>query len=134
MKPMFASPRGSMTPDALRVQNTLGLSITGLHYQGDGTRVVTDPRDEERIYSTAVVGGQRRYTSSDMPCGGCSESAGATYDAHGNFATRTDFNGNQTKTIYDLTRTSRSIGPMPMARLRSARLPRWHPTFRRPVS
>lgn len=58
-----------------------------------------------------------------------------TYDANGNFASRTDFNGNKTTYIYDLARnleTSRTeaVGT-PQARTITTV---WHPTWRLPAT
>jgi YD repeat-containing protein len=99
----------------------------------NGNRVVTDPLGTVHTYSTSLVANQRRYTSSDAACGGCSEWASATYDALGNFDTRTDFNGSQTKTINDLTRNLEiyRADAYGTTKVRAAATT-WDPTYRLP--
>nr|WP_020564388.1 RHS repeat protein [Methylosarcina fibrata] len=82
-----------------------------------------------------------KSTGSDQPAGsGCNASASAlTYDANGNVARRTDFNGHQTTYTYDLGRnleTGRTEGlttsgaATPETRTITTE---WHPTFRLPT-
>ena len=68
------------------------------------TRVVTDPLGTARTYGIGVVAGRFRYISSSAPCPACGEAAGVTYDANGNYASITDFNGRQTTFSHDLAR------------------------------
>lgn len=79
------------------------------------TSVVTDPLGTIRTYNLTKVLGVVKSSGQNQPAGsGCAAaSAAATYDANGNIATRTDFNGNMTTYVYDLSRnleTSRTEG------------------------
>jgi YD repeat-containing protein len=78
-------------------------------------------------------------TSQPAPSGTGTVSEVLTYDANGNVASRTDFNGNRTNFTYDLTRnleTQRKEGltsagaNTPQTRTISTE---WHPTFRLPT-
>ncbi|WP_301100301.1 DUF6531 domain-containing protein, partial [Propionivibrio sp.] len=73
---------------------------------GTDSTTVTDPLNTVRTYSFQTILGVVKPTGSSQPGGsGCGPAASAlTYDASGNVATRTDFNGNQTTYTYDLTR------------------------------
>ena len=98
--------------------------------------VVTDPLGTARTYNFTTVLGVVKSTGTNQPGGsGCgAASSGITYDANGNVASRTDFNGNKTTYIYDLTRnleTSRTeASGTPLARTITTT---WHPTFRLPT-
>lgn len=78
--------------------------------------VVTDTATSAVLtYNFAIIQGGVRSTGQNQPAGsGCPASASNfTYDANGNIASRTDFNGNQTTYSYDLARnleTSRTEG------------------------
>jgi len=78
-------------------------------YNSNGSRVVVDPLGTSRTYTTAFVGGQRRYTGVNSLCSGCGESSAVSYDTNGNSASRTDFNGNLTCYGYDLSRNLETV-------------------------
>lgn len=88
------------------------LAYGTLDAMGNATTTVTDPRGNSRSYEFSTLLGVVKNTGiAGLPCDGCS--AGQTYDANGNVASRTDFNGNQTTYSYDLARnleTSRTEG------------------------
>jgi YD repeat-containing protein len=90
----------------------VGLSYGTLDSNGNSTTSVTDPRSNNRSYGFSTLIGVVKNTGiTGQPCDGCT--AAYTYDANGNVASRTDFNGNQTTYVYDLTRnleTSRTEG------------------------
>jgi YD repeat-containing protein len=67
---------------------------------------VTDPLNTPRTIGFTIVQGRTLVTSQSQPGGsGCGPaSASTTYDANGNVATRTDFNGRVTSYTYDLSR------------------------------
>jgi len=99
---------------------------------------VTDPLNTLRTYSFQTVLGIQKSTGSSQPGGsGCGPASSAiTYDANGNVASRTDFNGNLTTYTYDLARnleTTRTEGltaagvVTPQTR---AMATEWHPTIR----
>ncbi len=102
---------------------------------------VTDPLGAVRNISFSTILGVVKSKGQSQPGGsGCGASASAlSYDANGNVASRTDFNGNRTNYAYDLTRnleTSRTEGltstgaTTPATRTITTA---WHPTFRLPV-
>ena len=70
------------------------------------TTTVTDPLGTQRSFNFQTTLGVAISTGQSQPGGsGCNASSSAlTYDANGNLASRTDFNGNVTKYSYDLTR------------------------------
>jgi RHS repeat-associated protein len=66
-----------------------------------------------------------------QPCTSCGTSTAITYDANGNVASRTDFNGNRTEYTFDLARN------LEIQRIEAKGAPEertitteWHPTFR----
>ena len=82
-----------------------GAGQTTLSYNPDGSTVVTDVLGTPRTYSFTTINGNPRTTAVSLPCsGGCGASASSTYDANGNIASATDFNGNTTTYVYDLSR------------------------------
>ncbi len=119
---------------------TGGVEKYSLAYSADGSSV-TDPLGSVRTTHFTTVLGVVKSTGSDQPGGsGCRASANnIIYDAKGNIASRTDFNGNQTTYSYDLTRnleTSRTEGltaagaNTPQTRTITTK---WHPTLRLPT-
>jgi YD repeat-containing protein len=114
----------------------------GLVYAPDGSNTaVTDPLGSIRTTHLTTVLGVVKSTGTDQPGGsGCSAASSAiTYDANGNIASRTDFNGHRTNYTHDLTRnleTSRIEGltaadtNTPQTRVVTTE---WHPTFRLPT-
>jgi RHS repeat-associated protein len=76
-----------------------------------------------------------KSTGVTQPCATCGgDASNTTYDANGNIASQTDFNGNLITYAYDLTRnleTSRTeAAGAPLARTITTA---WHPTFRLPT-
>ena len=112
---------------------------TGSHQLSFGTNqtTVTDPLGTARTYTFQTILGVVKNTGISQPGGsGCGPAASAlTYDANGNIASRTDFNGAVTTYTYDLTRnleTSRTeAAGTPESRTISTA---WHPYWRQPVS
>jgi len=94
---------------------------------------VTDPLGTATQYGFAAAGGMYRAASYSQPCMDCGRGS-TTYDANGNPATHTDFNGHQTVYTYDTTRnleTSRTeANGTPRARTVATT---WHSTFRLPT-
>jgi RHS repeat-associated protein len=64
---------------------------------------VTDPLGQSRTYSQDLLWGVNRTTSSSAPCPSCGEDQARVLDTNGDVSTRTDWNGNQTTYVYDLT-------------------------------
>jgi YD repeat-containing protein len=109
------------------------------HYQlsyNTGSTTVTDPLGSSRTYNFQTVLGVPRATGSDQPAGsGCAAAASATtYDANGNVASRTDFNGKVTTYAYDASRNLETQrvegGGTPDARTVSSA---WHGVWRLPT-
>jgi len=91
---------------AITSEHAGGAEKVTLTYNADGTTAVTDALNTTRTRSFATVLGVIKSSGNSQPGGsGCSASSAAmTYDANGNVAARTDFNGNQTRYTYDLAR------------------------------
>jgi RHS repeat-associated protein len=68
-----------------------------------GSVTVIDPLSKSRTYGQSLIWGAYRMTSSSAACPGCLEDASRSYDANGNVTSRTDFNGNVTKYVYNDT-------------------------------
>ena len=121
-----------------------GIDHIGLAYgtpdaSGNSTTSVTDPRDILRSYTfSTILGVVKNNGIIGQPCNGCVEAY--TYDANGNVASRTDFNGHMTTYAYDLTRNleiSRTEGLTAAgAKTPAARtiLTTWDPVYRLPAS
>ncbi len=76
---------------------------------------VIDAHGSARTYNFTTILGVVKSTGNNQPAGaGCAASAAnISYDTNGNMASRTDYNGNRTTYVYDLTRnleTSRTEG------------------------
>jgi YD repeat-containing protein len=108
-------------------------------YGAGGISTVTDPQNTARVFGFQNLLGVRKPTGVDQPCDGCGVPPAVTYDANGNVATRTDWNGNRADYTYDLARnleTSRSEGltstgaPTPQTRTVTTA---WHASYRLPV-
>ena len=103
---------------------------------GANSTTVTDALGTARTHTLTTVQSVVRGTGATQPGGsGCGPAASAqTYDANGNVATRTDFNGNVTTYTYDLTRNLETkrveASNAPVARTISTQ---WHSVWRLPV-
>ncbi|MFZ2405845.1 MAG: DUF6531 domain-containing protein, partial [Methylobacter sp.] len=126
---------------ATSTEHAGGAERASLVYNADGTTTVTDALGTARTYNFQTILGVVKSKGQSQPGGsGCGASASAfTYDANGNVASRTDFNGNRTNYTYDLTRnleTSRTEGltstgaTTPATRTITTA---WHTSFRLPV-
>ncbi len=96
---------------------------------------VTDALGTTRTYSFTNILGVVKNTGVTQPCNaGCGAASATSYDANGNVSSRTDFNGNVTNYVYDLSRnleTSRTEAyGTPQARTITTQ---WHPTYRLPT-
>ncbi len=126
---------------ATSTEHAGGVERASLVYNADGSSTVTDALNTARTYHFQTILGVVKPTGQSQPGGsGCGASASAlTYDANGNVASRTDFNGNLTTYTYDLSRnleTSRTEGltasgaTTPETRTITTL---WHPSLRLPV-
>ncbi len=86
--------------------NHAGVEQYSFAYPGWTQSTVTDPLGTARTFYFQVLNGANRTSSVSKPClTDCAGFAAATtYDANGNNASTTDFNGNVTHYAYDLTR------------------------------
>lgn len=109
---------------------------------GSGVRSYVDPLNTSRSMAAASVIGIVKNLGITQPAASGTGTAadGLTYDANGNLASRTNYNGNRTNYAYDLARnleTSRtegltaSRGTTPQTRTISTQ---WHPSFRLPTA
>jgi len=108
---------------------------------GASDRTFVDPLNTSRSFAAANVNGIVKNLGTTQPAasGSGTTANAATYDANGNVASRTDFNGNRTNYSYDLARnleTSRTealtsgSATTPQTRTISTQ---WHSTFRLPT-
>ncbi|MFJ2988646.1 DUF6531 domain-containing protein [Collimonas sp. NPDC087041] len=114
-----------------------GVEKYSIGYTQPGSQsTVTDPLGTVRTYAFQTLLNTIKNTGQNQPGGaGCSAASSAvTYDANGNVASRTDFNGAITTYSYDLTRnleTSRvEASGAPKARTITTA---WHATYSLPL-
>lgn len=138
----FYDAEGRATSEHL----ALGADAASLAFTADAngnpvSTAVTDSRGNVRTYNFTTVLGVVKMTGQSQPAGsGCNASTSAmSYDAHGNVASRSDFNGNKTTYVYDMVRnleTSRTEGlntagaATPATRTITTT---WHATWRLPL-
>jgi RHS repeat-associated protein len=102
---------------------------------GAGQSTVTDALGASRTTTLTTVLGVVRGTGSDQPAGaGCGPASSVqSYDARGNVASRTDFNGVTTSYTHDArnleTQRIEAVGT-PLARTTTTE---WHPSYRLPT-
>lgn len=90
-----------------------GINHVGLAYgtpdaNGNSTTIVTDVMGTTRSYGFSTLLGVVKNTGiTGQPCNGCN--AAFTYDANGNVASRSDFNGNKVCYAYDLVRNLETV-------------------------
>jgi YD repeat-containing protein len=98
------------------------------------TTTVEDPLGAVRTYSFQPILGVQRNTGITGAAGAPYGPAAQTFDANGNVATRTDWNGNRTTYTYDLTRNleTRRIEAAGSSLARTIST-EWHATFRLPT-
>jgi RHS repeat-associated protein len=111
-----------------------GSNSTALTF-GSGTSAVTDALGETRTYQFSTRHGVPRVSGVSSVCRGCDVPASQTFDANGNVASRTDFNGRVTNYSHDLARnlqTSRTeaVGTPRVRTITTT----WHATLRIPVA
>lgn len=108
--------------------------VIGKHERADA--YVNDPLGTQRYYSYSGIGGVAKFSANNTPCPTCADDSHSVgYDSNGNVSLKTDFNGNQTRYGFDLTRnleTSRTEA-YGSARARTITTS-WDPTFRQPAT
>jgi YD repeat-containing protein len=147
----YATYQYDASGKAISTEHAGSVEKYSLAYAPDGSSTaVTDPLGSVRTTHFTTVLGVVKPTGTDQPGGsGCSAASSAmTYDANGNVASRTDFNGHKTCYAYDLARnleTARAEGLPSVAdcavNLSASSLPAparkvstsWHPTYRLPL-
>ena len=157
----YATYQYDASGKAVSTEHAGAVEKYGLTYLPDDTTTtgiidpvthITDPLNSVRSTHFTRILDVLRPTGTDQPGGsGCSASSSATtYDANGNVASRTDFNGHKACYAYDLARnleTTRVEGLASVADCTAvladgAALPanarktstQWHPDWRLPVS
>lgn len=108
----YATYRYDSVGKAISTEHVGGVEKYSLDYAPDGSKTaITDPLGVIRITHFTTVLGVVKATGSDQPGGvGCSAASSAmTYDANGNIASRTDFNGNLSCYAYDLSRNLETV-------------------------
>jgi YD repeat-containing protein len=147
----YATYRYDASGKAVSTEHAGGVDKYQLTYATNSTSV-TDPLNSVYTTSLQAVQGVLKPTGQSQPGGsGCAASASALgYDANGNVARRTDFNGNVSCYKYDLSRNLETVrleglapGSSCPADLSAYTPPagspvrkistQWHPTFRLPV-
>jgi YD repeat-containing protein len=131
----FASWAYDAQGRAISSEHAGGAERVTVAYSTTGA-TVTDALGTARAFGFQTVQGVAKNVSFSQPGGsGCAAAASAvTYDANGNVASRTDFNGNQTTYEYDLTRNLETrrveAAGTPQARTITTE---WHATYRLPT-
>ena len=136
----FATYKYDSSGRAISTEHAGGVERVTLTY-GTNTTAEIDAIGTQRTYAFQSTVGVAKNTALTQPDGSDGGSAGnaTTYDANGNVASRTDFNGNRTNYAYDPARnveTSRTEGlaagggVTPQTRTITTE---WHPTFRLPT-
>lgn len=147
----YATYQYDATGKAISTEHAGSVEKYSLAYAPDGSSTaVTDPLGSVRTTHFTTVLGVVKPTGTDQPGGsGCSAASSAlTYDANGNVASKTDFNGHKTCYAYDLAHnleTARVEGLPSVAdcaaNLAASTLPAparkittsWHPSYHLPV-
>lgn len=142
----YATYQYDATGKAISTEHAGGVEKYQLTYSTDVngnplSTSITAPLGSVYSQTFQTVLGVVKSTGQSQPAGsGCAAAANnLTYDANGNVASRTDFNGNRTNYTYDLTRnleTSRTEGLTSSGATTQATrtiTTVWHPTFRLPV-
>ena len=108
----YATYRYDANGKAISTEHAGGVFKYRLAYNADGSKTdVTDPLGTVRTTHFASLLGVVKSTGSDQPGGsGCGASASQiSYDANGNIASDTDFNGNVSCYAYDLSRNLETV-------------------------
>jgi RHS repeat-associated protein len=138
----FATYQYDAQGRAISTEHVGGVEKYQLNYVSPYAQtIVTDPLGTARTYNFQTILGVVKTTGVSQPCPSCggSNAQAMTYDANGNVASKTDFNGNRTNYVYDLARnleTSRtealtsSGATTPQTRTITTV---WHPTYRLPT-
>ncbi len=104
-------------------------------YPSSTSTVVTDPLNTARTWTLTSVLGSARASAISAVCSTCrSASKTKTFDANGNLDTRTDFNDNETRFDFNLTRNLETSRTEAYATAKARTITTdWHSTFRLPT-
>jgi YD repeat-containing protein len=96
---------------ATSTEHAGGVERVSLVYNADGSTTVTDALNTPRTYNFQTILGVVKGAGQSQPGGsGCSAaSSNIAYDANGNVASRTDFNGTKSCYAYDLNRNLETV-------------------------
>lgn len=96
---------------AITSEHSVGVEKVTLTYNVDGSASITDALGTTRTQTFQVVQGVVKSGGQSQPGGsGCAAAASNfTYDANGNVASRSDFNGTKTCYAYDLARNLETV-------------------------
>lgn len=112
-----------------------GVGSYSFSFPSDTARTIVDPLGVSRTYAVAKVTGHLRYTASPSVCGGCNEASSQSYDAYGNLASSTDFNGHVSTYAYDTTRSLETSRTEASGTSRARTITTsWATNFREPLS
>ena len=107
----YATYRYDAQGRGIATEHANGIDLHQLNYNADGSTTITDALGQDRTYRHQTVLGVKHSAGQSQPAGsGCAASASRmTYDAHGNLASRTDFNGNLSCYAFDLDRNLETV-------------------------
>jgi RHS repeat-associated protein len=107
----YATYRYDTQGRGIATEHAGGNDLHQLTYNADGSTTITDALGQQRTFLHQTVLGFKHSVGQSQPAGaGCAASASSfTYDANGNVASRTDFNGNLSCYTYDLSRNLETI-------------------------
>lgn len=121
---------------AVSSEHANGVDKTTLTYNADGTTTVTNPLGKQTTYHFTTIQGVRKVTQVEgHPTASCQGANKAySYDANGNIASKTDWNGVTTTYTYDMARN------LELSRTEAVDTPQertitteWHTDFRLPI-
>ena len=121
---------------AISSEHANGVDKTTITYNADGTTTVTNPLGKQTTYHFTTIHGVKKVTQVEgHPTASCEGANKAySYDANGNIASKTDWNGVTTTYTYNMDRN------LELTRTEAAGTPQertitteWHPQFRLPI-
>jgi len=107
----YATYRYDTQGRGIATEHADGNDLHQLAYNADGSTTITDALGQQRTFLHQTVLGFKHSVGQSQPAGaGCAASASnISYDANGNIASRTDFNGNLSCYAYDLSRNLQTV-------------------------